>query len=41
MNNWLELQEKAKLHDNQMKELVTNHVEDQQRSIPAETDAGK
>jgi hypothetical protein len=41
MNNWLELQEKAKLHDNQMKELVTSHVEDQQRSAPAETDAGK
>jgi hypothetical protein len=31
----------AKLHDNQMKELVTSHVEDQQRSVPAETDAGK
>jgi hypothetical protein len=41
MKNWLELLEKAKLHDNQMKELVTNHVEDQQRSVPAKTDAGK
>jgi hypothetical protein len=41
MSNWLELQEKTKLHDNQMKELVTSHVEDQQRSVPAETDAGK
>jgi hypothetical protein len=41
MNNQLELQEQAKLHDNQMKELVTSHVEDQQRSVPAETNAGK
>jgi hypothetical protein len=41
MNNWLEVQEKAKLHDNQMKELVTSHVEDQQRYVPAETDTGK
>ncbi len=41
MKNWLELQEKAKLHDSQMKELVTNHVEDQQRSVPVETDACK
>jgi hypothetical protein len=24
-----------------MKELVTSHVEDQQRSVPAETNAGK
>jgi hypothetical protein len=24
-----------------MKELVTSHVEDQQQSVPAETDAGK
>jgi hypothetical protein len=39
MNDWLELQQKAKLHDNQMKELVTSHV--QQRSVPAETNAGK
>jgi hypothetical protein len=38
MSNWLELQEKAKLHDNQMKELVTSHVEGQQRSVPVETD---
>jgi hypothetical protein len=41
MNGWLELQEKAKLHDYQMKELVTSYVEDQQRFVPAETDAGK
>jgi hypothetical protein len=39
MNDWLELQAQAKLHDNQMKELVTSHVEDKQRSIPAETNA--
>ncbi len=24
------------MHDNQMKELVTSNVEDQQRSVPAE-----
>ncbi len=41
MNDWLELQEQAKLHDNRIKELVTSHVEDQQRSIPAETNTGK
>jgi hypothetical protein len=41
MNDWLELQEKVKMHDKQMKELVTSHVEDQQRSVPAETDAGQ
>jgi hypothetical protein len=40
-NYWLELQDQAKLHDKQMKELVTRHVEDQQRSVQAETDAGK
>ncbi len=27
MKDWRELQEKAKMHDNQMKELVTNHME--------------
>jgi hypothetical protein len=27
-NDWLELQDQAKLHDNQMKELVASHVED-------------
>jgi hypothetical protein len=32
-NDWLELQDQAKLHDNQMKELVASHVEDQQRSV--------
>ncbi len=41
MRDRLELQAKAKLHENQMKELVTSHVEDQQRSVPEETDAGK
>ncbi len=41
MSDWLELQEKAKLHDNQMKELLTSHVEAQQWSVPAGTDAGK
>jgi hypothetical protein len=40
-NDWLELQDQAKLHDNQMKELVASHVEDQLRSVQAETDAGK
>jgi hypothetical protein len=39
-NDWLELQDQAKLHDKQMKELVTSHVEDQQRSVQAETNAG-
>ncbi len=42
MSGWLELQEKAKLlHNNQMKELVTSHMEDQQQSVPAEIDTGK
>ncbi len=41
MSDWLELQEKAKLHDNKMKELITSHLEDQQRSVSAETDAGE
>jgi hypothetical protein len=40
-NNWLELQDQEKLYDNQMKELMASHVEDQHRSIQAETDAGK
>jgi hypothetical protein len=40
-NNWLELQDQANLHDKQMKQLVTSHVEDQQRSAQAETSAGK
>ncbi len=39
--NWLEIQEEKKLHHNQMKELVTSHVEDQQRSVQVETDAGR
>jgi hypothetical protein len=29
MSDWLELQEKAILYDNQMKEFVTSHMEDQ------------
>jgi hypothetical protein len=29
------------MHDKQMKELVTSHVKDQQRSVPAETDTGQ
>jgi hypothetical protein len=40
-NDWLELQDQAKLHDKQIKELVTSHVEDQQRSVQVETNAGK
>jgi hypothetical protein len=40
-NNWLELQNQAKLHDNWMKELVASHVEDQQSSFQGETNAGK
>jgi hypothetical protein len=40
-NDWLELQDQAKLHDRQIKELVASHVEDQQRSVQAETNAGK
>jgi hypothetical protein len=28
-NNWLELQDQAKLHDRQMNELVASHVKDQ------------
>jgi hypothetical protein len=33
LNDWLELQEQAKMHDRQMKELVASHVEDPQRSV--------
>ncbi len=40
-NNWLELQEPANMHDRQMKELMTSHVEDQQKSVQAKTNAGK
>jgi hypothetical protein len=40
-NNWLEVQDKAKMHDKRMKDLMASHVEDQQRSIQAETNAGK
>jgi hypothetical protein len=41
MRDWLELQEKVKLHNNQTKELVTSQVKDQQWSVPAGTGAGK
>ncbi len=40
-NDWLELKDQAKLHDKQMKELVISHAENQQRSVQADTDAGK
>ncbi len=40
-NDWLELQDQAKLHDRQMKELMASHVEDHQRSVQAKTDGGK
>jgi hypothetical protein len=40
-NDWLELQDQEKLHDNQMKELLASHVEDQQSSVQAKTNAGK
>jgi hypothetical protein len=40
-NDWLELQDQAKLHDNQMKELVASHMEDQWRSVQVETNTGK
>jgi hypothetical protein len=37
----LDFKIKTKLHDNQMKELVASHMEDQQRSDQAKTGAGK
>jgi hypothetical protein len=37
-NDWLELQDQAKLHDRQMKELMASHVEDQQRSVQVSGD---
>jgi hypothetical protein len=40
-NNWLELQNQAKLHDRKMKEFMASHVEDQQRSVQAESNTGK
>jgi hypothetical protein len=40
-NDWLELEDQAKLHDRQMKELVASHMEDQQRSVQVKTNAGK
>jgi hypothetical protein len=40
-NDWLELQDQANLHDNRTKELMASHVEDQQRSVQAKTNAGK
>jgi hypothetical protein len=39
-NNWLELQDQEKFHDNWIK-LVASHMEDQQRSVKVETNAGK
>ncbi len=33
LNDWLELQEQANVHDRQMKELVASHVEDLQHSL--------
>jgi hypothetical protein len=36
LNDLLELQEKVNKHNTQINELVTNHVEDQQRAVPAE-----
>jgi hypothetical protein len=40
-NNQFELQDQAKLHNNQMKELVASHVEDQHRFVQAESNTGK
>jgi hypothetical protein len=40
-NNWLELHDQAKLHNRKMKEFVASHVEDQQRSVQAESDTDK
>jgi hypothetical protein len=40
LNDWLELQDQASMHDRQMKALVVSHVEDQQRSIQAEASNG-
>jgi hypothetical protein len=36
LNDWLELQEQAKAHNRQIKELVASHVEDLQQSVQAE-----
>jgi hypothetical protein len=41
LNDWLELQEQAKVHNRQMKELVASHVEDLQQSVQAEASNGK
>jgi hypothetical protein len=41
LSDWLELQEQAKTHNRQMKELAARHVEDQQQSIQAEASNGK
>jgi hypothetical protein len=41
LSDWLELQEKAKTHKIQMKELAASHVEDQQWSVQAEASSGK
>ncbi len=41
LNNLLELQEKVNKHDRQIDELMTSHVEGQQRSVQAENKEGK
>ncbi len=40
-NDGLELQDQAKLHDNQMKKLVASHVENHQRFVQLETNNGQ
>jgi hypothetical protein len=41
LNDWLELQEQANVHNRQMKELAASHVENQQWSIQTEDSNGK
>jgi hypothetical protein len=41
LNDFLKLQEKVSKHDRQINELMTSHLEDQQRSVQAETKEGK
>jgi hypothetical protein len=40
LDDWLELQEQAKTHDRQMKELAASHREDQQWSVQAKANDG-
>jgi hypothetical protein len=40
LNDWLELQEQACMHDRQMKDLVVSHVEVLQQFVQAETSNG-